>query len=301
MPAEAVGVDVGGTKTLAVRIRTDGTIMERIRVPTPRTGSADLLALLTSLIDRLRTPGTLAVGVALPGLVETTTGSLRHAPGFPCDDLPVRALLEEAVGLPVHVDNDARAATWAEHRTGAGQGHRDTLVITAGTGWGCGVVIDGNLLRGSQGFAGEVGHLHVDPGGPTCYCGRQGCAEVSASGSAISHHARAAGYPDGEAVTRAARSGDPGALAVLNTVGTALGHGTAALVDLLDPAIVIVGGGGADAGDLLLAPARTAMHTALTASRRRPGIPPVVAAALGTDAGATGIALLSLDQAAAHG
>ncbi|AIR96071.1 ROK family protein [Streptomyces glaucescens] len=299
MAEEAVGIDVGGTKTLAVRMRPDGTITQRVRVPTPRTGPAVLLTLLTRLTDSLRTPDTRAVGVALPGLVETTTGVLRHAPGFPCDDLPVRTLLEEAAGVPVHVDNDARAAAWAEYRTGAGRGHRDILVITAGTGWGCGAVLDGQLLKGSQGFAGEVGHLHVDTEGPTCYCGRQGCAEVSASGSAISHHGKAAGYPDGEAVTRAARDGDTRALAVLHTVGTALGHGAAALVDLLDPAVVIVGGGGADADDLLLAPARTAMHTALTASRRRPGIPPLVTATLGNDAGATGIALLALDRAAA--
>ncbi|MEU6889271.1 ROK family protein [Streptomyces viridosporus] len=301
MSEEAIGVDVGGTKTLAVRIRPDGTITARVRVHTPRTGPADLLTLLTSLADRLRTPGTRAIGVALPGLVETTTGTLRHAPGFPCDDLPVRGMLEEAVGLSAHVDNDARAATWAEYRTGAGRGHDDILMITAGTGWGCGVVTDGRLLRGSQGFAGEVGHLHVDAYGPTCYCGRQGCAEVSASGSAISHHGRAAGYPDGESVTRAASAGDTTALTVLHTVGTALGHGAAALVDLLDPAIVIVGGGAADADDMLLVPARTAMHGALTASRRRPAIPPVVTATLGNDAGATGVALLAFDQAVADG
>ncbi|MGW8994121.1 ROK family protein [Streptomyces zhihengii] len=298
MPEEALGIDVGGTKTLAVRIRPDGSIVQRVRVPTPRTGPVELLTLLTGLADRLRTPRTRAVGVALPGLVETATGALRHAPGLSCDDLPVRTLMEEATGLPAHVDNDARAATWAEYRTGAGRGHRDILVITAGTGWGCGAVINERLLTGSQGYAGEVGHLHVDTEGPTCYCGQHGCAEVSASGSAISHRGKTAGYPDGQAVTRAARHGDTRALAVLHTVGTALGHGAAALVDLLDPAIVIVGGGGADAHDLLLAPARTAMHTALTASRRRPGIPPMVTAALGNNAGATGIALLALDQTA---
>lgn len=193
MPEEAVGLDVGGTKTLAVRIWPDGTITQRIRLPTPRTGPTDLLTLLTSLTDRLRTPRTQAVGVALPGLVETATGALRHAPGFPCDDLPVRTLLEEATGLPAHVDNDARAATWAEYRIGAGRGHHDVLMITAGTGWGCGAVIDGHLLRGSQGFASEVGHLHVHTEGPTCYSGRQGCAEVSAS--AITHHGKTTGYP----------------------------------------------------------------------------------------------------------
>ncbi|MFE9139406.1 ROK family protein [Streptomyces sp. NPDC007355] len=299
MSEEAIGIDVGGTKTLAVRIRPDGAIMARVRVPTPRTGPSDLLTLLTKLADRLRTPGTRAIGVALPGLVDNTTGTLRHAPGFPCDDLPVRKMLEKAVGLSAHVDNDARAATWAEYRTGAGRGHDDILMITAGTGWGCGVVTEGRLLRGSQGFAGEVGHLYVDADGPTCYCGRQGCAEVSASGSAISHHGRAAGYPDGETVTRAARDGDISALTILHTVGTALGHGAAALVDLLDPAIVIVGGGAAGADDMLLAPARSAMRDALTASRRRPAIPPVVTAALGNDAGATGIALLARDQAVA--
>ncbi|MFI5617769.1 ROK family protein [Streptomyces sp. NPDC051567] len=295
MVEEAIGIDVGGTKTLALRVRPDGTVTARVREPTPRTGSRALLLLLAGLADRLRTPVTSAVGVALPGLVETTTGVLRHAPGFRCDDLAVGGLMEEATGLPVRTDNDARAAAWAEYRVGAGRGHDDVVVITAGTGWGCGVVIGGRLLRGTHGFACEVGHLFVDPQGPACYCGRHGCAEVSASGGAISHHGRAAGFADGESVTRAAHDGDREALRILRTVGTALGRGAATLVDLLDPAVVIVGGGAAEAGDLLLAPARTAMREALTASRRRPHIPPVVTAALGNDAGATGIALLALD------
>ncbi|MGP3638061.1 ROK family protein [Streptomyces sp. 24-1644] len=148
MVEEAIGIDVGGTKTLAVYIRSDGTVAARLREPTPRTGPRDLLELLTSLTDRLRTPSTSAIGVALPGLVETATGVLRHAPGFPCDDMPVRRLMEEAGGLPVFTDNDARAAAWAEYRIGAAREHDDILVITAGTGWGCGVIAGGRLLRG---------------------------------------------------------------------------------------------------------------------------------------------------------
>lgn len=294
MVEEAIGIDVGGTKTLALRIQPDGNATARACVPTPRTGPRDLLQLLFSLTDRLRTPATSTIGVALPGLVDTTTGALRHAPGFDCDDLTVRSRMEQATQLPVVTDNDARAAAWAEHRVGSGRDYNNLIVITAGTGWGCGVITDGRLLKGSHGFACEVGHLFVDSEGPLCYCGRTGCAEVSASGTAISHHGRAAGFADGETVTRAAREGDPDAQRILHTVGTALGRGAATLADLLDPALVIVGGGAADAGELLLAPARTAMRDNLTASRRRPDIPPMVAAALGNDAGAIGIALQAL-------
>lgn len=294
MQPQAIGIDVGGTKTLAVRIRPDGTVTARLRRPTPRSRPQDLMDLLDTLTRQLRTPDTTALGVALPGLVDAADGTLRHAPGFDCDDLPVRSLLQSTHLLPVYTDNDARAAAWAEHRLGAGRGHGTMVLITAGTGWGCGMVVNGLLLHGSRGFAGEVGHLTLVANGPPCYCGRQGCAEVTASGSAITGQGRASGFRDGEAVTRAADAGDERAVDILRTVGRTLGQGAAVLVGLIDPEIIVVGGGAVDAGELLLTPARASLAESLLAAGPRPDIPPLVRADLGNDAGALGIALLAL-------
>jgi glucokinase len=215
------------------------------------------------------------------------------------------------IGLPTVVENDNNAAAWGEHRFGAGRGRRHLLFVGVGTGIGGGIIIDGALLRGAHGFAAEIGHFVVQPDGERCGCGNRGCWETVASGTAISREAReavtrhahsriaelAGGDPrraTGATVTQAANDGDPAARGILAEVGHRLGEGIGGLVNILDPELVIVGGGAAQAGDLLLEPARMAFRATVEAPDHRPTVP-IVQAELGPDAGVIGAATLALD------
>ncbi|MFE2728237.1 ROK family protein [Kitasatospora sp. NPDC059327] len=310
-PAEAVGVDVGATKIAAVRVAADGAVSARARCATPRRTAAELVAAVAGLVARVRGERVAAVGVGLPGMVDARTGALAFAPGLDFARAPLRELIADAVALPVVTDNDANVAAWAEYRLGAGRGHEHLVLVTLGTGLGCGVVVGGRLLHGARGFAAEASHLTVDPGGPWCECGNRGCWGVAASGAAIARLGRQAatdfpasplgrligeGRTDaGTAVTEAARDGDGRALEILDRIGTLTGAGLAALANLFDPAVVIVGGGPVAAGDLLLAPARTEFARRLYAPGDRPPLP-VLAAGFADLAGAIGAALLALDR-----
>jgi len=309
---EAVGVDVGGTKINALRVAGDGQIRARAEAPTPADDQEATLAAMIELARALRTEGVVAVGVGAAGMVEVPSGVLRFAPNLAWRELPIAGRMREALGLPCQVDNDATVAAYGEYRFGAGRGYRHLLLVTVGTGIGGGVVADGRLFRGAHGFAAEIGHIIVEPGGPTCGCGNRGCWEQVAAGRAIDRLGRraarteegatlrelAGGDPeavDGRMVTEAAMGGDPAAGGILAEVGRRLGQGIAGLVNVLDPEAVIVGGGAAVAGDLLLEPARAAYVDAVQGPEHRPPVP-IVPAALGNDAGAVGAATLALEE-----
>ncbi|TQF01753.1 ROK family protein [Kitasatospora acidiphila] len=334
--AEAVGLDVGASKIAAVRLTADGTVSARARQSTPRHTAAELVAAIGELMAEVGGDRVTAVGVGLPGMVDAATGALAFAPGLHFARAPLRAMIADAVGLPVVADNDANAAAWAEYRLGAGRGHEHQVLVTLGTGLGCGVVVAGRLLRGAHGFAAEASHLTVDPLGPLCECGKRGCWGVSASGAAIARLGRQAAaarpasllahllgegargggargaeegsgdagegargggegsWDAGEAVTEAARGGDAEALDILERVGTLTGTGLAALANVFDPAVLIVGGGPVAAGDLLLAPARASFARQLYSPGDRPAVP-VLPAHFGADAGAIGAALLAIE------
>ncbi|MGI8661620.1 MAG: ROK family protein [Acidimicrobiales bacterium] len=302
-----VGIDVGGTKILAIALDEHGApVGEPVRVATPRGGDAllDAIAAVVTTFD-----GVAAVGVGIPGLVDRS-GTVRVGPNLPgVAELPVARLLQSRLDVPVVVDNDATCATWAESRVGAATGATEMLLVTLGTGIGGGIIAGGVLQRGANGFAGEPGHMVVDPKGPRCPCGSKGCWERYASGSGLGRLAReaaeagradrvvelAGGDPDdvrGEHVTRAAAEGDEGALAVMDELGWWAALGIANLVALLDPQVVVVGGGLVAAGELLLAPIRDAFPGIVFAADHRPPVG-IVAAALGEQAGAVGAALLA--------
>jgi glucokinase len=226
--------------------------------------------------------------VGLPGLVDRD-GVLRFAPNLPgVVDVPMRARLEHELGVRVVLENDATAACWAERQVGAAGGVDDVVVVTLGTGIGGGIVSGGQLQRGANGFAGEVGHMVVDPDGPPCPCGKRGCWERFASGSGL---ARLAGRP-GETVTAAAKAGDTEALRVMEEFAGWVALGLVNLAYLLDPQLFVIGGGLVDAGDVLLEPTRQAFNTLLAGAVHRPPIG-VVAAQLGEHAGGIGAALLA--------
>lgn len=312
------GIDLGGTKILGVAVDpADPTeVLGEARVLTPR-GEEPVVEAMAAVAERLRDEvGPLdAVGVGAAGLVDRS-GVLRYGPNLPgVSDLDVASRLGARLGLPVAVDNDATCATWAEARIGAAAGARHAVLVTLGTGIGGGLVADGRRLRGAYGFAGEPGHMCVDPQGPRCPCGRRGCWERFASGSGLARLARdaafagripgvvslAGGDPEdvrGEHVTRAAATGDEGARGVMADFGWWVALGVAALVNVLDPEVVVVGGGLVAAGDLLLDPVRAAYADLVLAPSRRPPVE-IRAAALGERAGAVGAALLTADEGGA--
>ncbi len=310
----AVGIDVGGTKVSALRVRADGEVLARALGPTP---ADDVEATIEALLDAAQavmSEDVVSIGLGAAGLVHWPDGTLLFAPNLAWRDAPLAARLGRAFGLPVVVDNDCTAAAYGEWHLGAGSGVSDLLYVGVGTGIGGGIVAGGAIQRGANGFGGEIGHIVVEPGGPECGCGNRGCWETVASGRAILRDGRdavsrhghsllvelASGDPGsvtGRMVTEAAEKGDPTAAGILAEVGHRLGEGIAGLVNVLDPSVVVVGGGAADAGDLLLEPARAAYRSAVEGRDRRPDVP-IVAAALGVDGAAIGAALLAIGAAA---
>jgi len=290
-----IGVDIGGTKLAAGVVDADGRVIERSELPTPTTDSAELLGAVTDIARGfLSSHDARAVGVGVAGLVDRDGEVVRSASHLSLRDYPLRAAVAAAVGVPVVIDNDANAAGWAESRFGAASGCSEALFVGVGTGVGGALVIGGQLRRGAYGTGGEIGHLIVERNGRPCPCGSRGCWEQYASGRAFLRTAREAGFEveHGSAVTTAARAGDSTAMQVFDEIGTWLGLGIAGLVAVLDPEVVVIGGGLSAAGDLLLAPTRRAFEDYLTARGHHPE-PRLVVAALGPDAGLIGAADLA--------
>ena len=310
-----IGIDLGGTKCLGLAVDADGRVAGEHRLPTPNAEPTVLLDTVVATVEALRAHGEAGrVGVGAPGLVDRA-GVVRFAPNLPgIRDWPLGPSLEQRLGLPVVLDNDATCAAWGECRAGAAVGKRDVVVVTLGTGIGGGIVSEGRLLRGAHGFAGEIGHTVVDPHGPPCPCGKRGCWERFASGSGLGRLGReaalagrgarmvelAGGEPEhvrGEEVTAAAAEGDPEATAVMAQFAWWLALGLANLANTFDPEMLVLGGGLATAGELLLEPARAAFVDLVEAVEHRPPID-IVTAQLGEQAGAIGAALIARDGAA---
>jgi glucokinase len=308
-----IGVDVGGTKTAAIRLSGDGRILDRSTLPTGAEDPDASLAAVGDAIANVMQDGVAAIGVGAAGLIDVTSGTILFSPNFTWRSVPIAARLAERFGLPVVADNDATAAAWAEATLGASSGFDESLFVGVGTGIGGGIVSRGRLIRGAHGFAGEIGHVIVEPGGPPCGCGNRGCWEQVASGQALEREGAAAIAADpgsafairaggrassvtGEFVAAAARDGDPVAAGIVREVGRRLGEGIAGLVNILDPAVVVVGGGVAKIGDLVFEPLREAYVAAVEGRRDRPEIP-IVPAALGNDAGAIGAAMIAREAA----
>jgi len=302
-----VGVDLGGTKCLAVALE-DGKVVEERRVATPVGAAALLDAIALVAADMEDGGAVVGVGVGAPGLVDRA-GVLRFAPNLPgVTDLAIGAELSARLGVAVRVENDATCAAWGERQAGAAEGYDDVILATLGTGIGGGIVAGGRLLRGANGFAGEIGHMVVDPDGPPCPCGQRGCWERFASGGGLGRVGQAAaaagrasrvlelagGVPTmvrGEHVTRAAAEGDVESHAILADFGWWVALGLANLASAFDPQAFVLGGGLIAAGELLLSPVRTAFADLLPGGRHRPEVV-IIAASLGEQAGAIGAARL---------
>lgn len=321
-PAEAVtlGIDVGGTKILGLALDGEGKVLVEARRASPHPGAAAsghpvashaLLATLGDLAQEMAIgwTGVTTLGVGLPGLVDDS-GRLRFAPNLPAgDDLDIGPRLAARLGLRVVAENDGTCAAVAEWTLGAAAGAGDALVVTLGTGIGGGLVAGGRVLLGAQGFAAEIGHMVVDPSGPRCTCGKRGCWERFASGSGLARLAREAAHagrlgsvvhlagddPDavrGEHVTEAAAAGDAEAQSVLDELGWWIALGLCNLALVLDPEIIVVGGGLSRALQLVLPGVQGHFDGMLEGADRRPQIA-IVPASLGERAGAIGAALVA--------
>ena len=310
------GIDIGGTKVLGVAMSRAGVVVAEAREATPKgtrniVGShvAAAVARVIAELDRmLAAPTLVPVGVGAPGMVDRQ-GRLCFAPNLPqAQGVDWNELIgDQLPGRTVLIENDANFAVLAEHRIGAARGYDHVVMVTLGTGIGGGLVLDGRVQVGSAGFAGEIGHMVVDPAGPPCPCGRRGCWERFASGAGLGVRAREAALAGrlgevvrlaggdaesvrGEDVSAAAAAGDPAAQQVIRQVGGWIGFGLANLAAVLDPQCFVLGGGVVQAGDLLLESARLAYAGLVEGGERRPPTV-IVPAAFGERAGAVGGAL----------
>ena len=307
----ALGVDIGGTKVAGGVVGPDGAVSDTARRATPGASVDATEDAIADVVQELaaRHGGPLVgVGVGAAGWFDRTGDTVLFSPHLAWRNSTLRRNLQVRLQLPLWVGNDADAAAWAEYRYGAARGAELALMITLGTGIGGGIVMNGRLYRGSHGVAGEWGHMRVVPDGRLCACGNRGCWEQYASGRALGQTARevARNSPaaaasllervngeadrlNGEDVARAAADGDPLALELLTDVGHWLGQGIADLAAVLDPEVVVIGGGLSVLGEMVLAPARDRLERALPGRGFRPG-PRVVAAQLGAQAGLVGAA-----------
>ena len=324
----SVGIDIGGTKVAGGVVDTDGVVVARARRDTPHRSTSPavvedtIVDVVAELIDGAG-DDVVAVGIGAAGFVAADRATVVFAPHLSWRDEPLEANLQRRVPVPISVDNDANAAAWAEWRFGAAQGDSHVVMVNLGTGIGGAMILDGQIMRGRFGIAGEFGHMQVVPGGQRCECGNKGCWEQYASGNALVREARSmmtAGSPmatdllnlvggdpsslTGPMITEAARDGDATATELLGEIGQWLGIGIANLAAAFDPGVFVIGGGVSAAGDLLLEPARTTFRRHLTGRGYRPEAR-IVAAALGNEAGLIGAADLArrdaLERAAAEG
>jgi len=306
-PARVAGIDLGGTSAKIGIVDRKGAVVARTRVAIDARASFERIVEpiaegLAGLIAEAGGEGPAGIGYCCPGFVDPASGSVvggsENIPGMA--GRSAAAYLAERIGAPAWADNDATCAAAAELAYGAGRPFGSFLLVTVGTGIGGGLVLGGRVWRGARGFAGEIGHVSLDPGGPACPCGSRGCLEQYASGPAIvrawkelaGSRARTAASPLD--VARLAADGEPEALAAFAAAGRALAQAVGGVINLLDIQACIVGGGVADAGDVLLEPLRRELRTfayPLLAEGFR-----VAAAELGNDAGLLGAAALAWER-----
>jgi glucokinase len=310
--SQAIGVDLGGTKMLVGVVGEGAGVLRTSQAPSVGLSEGELLAgLEAQLRDALDAyPDARSIGLGIPCTIDRERGLAISAVNLPIVDVPIRDLMSERLGLPVQIDNDGNCAALAEHRWGAARGARNVVLLTIGTGIGGGLIIDGEVYRGSTGAGAELGHIVIDADGPRCQgnCPNHGCVEAVASGTALGREARAAaeqnpdsilgrrlaaGEPvDGRVATQVAIEGDEMAREVVALIGRRIGVALSGLANVFEPDVILLGGGAMAAGELLMGPAREEL--------RSRALPPmnqtkVTAAELGPEAGMIGAATMALE------
>ena len=307
----AIGIDIGGTKIAGALVDEKGAIVREARVATPVKDPAALVDAVVGLVQDLSADqDVLGVGVAMAGFIDHQQANVIYGTNFGWKNYPLKSEIEAKLEIPVIIENDANAAGWAEYRFGAGQGYQHMVMLTLGTGVGGAIITDGKMLRGGFGVAGELGHMRIVPDGLPCGCGQRGCIESYASGTALLRTAKElvdsgdpmgarlaelkqeAGQLTGAEVYQALLERDPGAVGLLNDLASWLGQAIASLSAILDPEIVVIGGGLSQAGELLLEPIRSSFRKYSPAGGFRPELA-VVTAQFVNDAGVVGAADLA--------
>jgi glucokinase len=312
-PRRVIGIDAGGTKLLGGVVDEQMVVHHRVHRTWRGAGRQETLDIFTDAVEEVRAaaPEVNAIGFGIPALVDWDAGVSRWSNHLPLDGVPFRDLMSERLGLPIVVDNDGNASVLAEARHGAAAGARHAVMVSLGTGIGGGLWLNGEVYRGASGVGAELGHVVLQLHGPECpgECPGIGCFDALVSGNAIGREGArvaelepdsalgrrlAAEQPiDGGIVTEMAHDGDPHACDVLTTIGERLGFGLVGLVNTFNPEVIVIGGGAARGGELLLEPAR-----AVIAAR---ALPParesvrVVPAHYGDEAGMMGAALMALE------
>lgn len=314
--AKRIGIDVGGTNVKIALVDDNGKIIYSNRVPTyAKMGYEYTVNNIKQAIKDLMketntTPSDIeGIGFDFPGQVDCKTGVVKLAPNIPgWVNVPIAQMIEDEFHIPTRIDNDVRCAALGELKFGAGRGCENFICITVGTGIGSGIVINGKVVRGATNAAGELGHIKLQMnGGPICGCGDTGCLEAFASGPAIVAMAQEyikggkstkfremAAVEGGEItpymVAKAAEEGDPVAKRIFEIIGEYIGIGLTSVINLLNPERVIIGGGVAESGELLLGPIRkTIKERAMVVAGNAVEIVP---AQLGNSAGVIGASML---------
>ena len=297
-----IALDVGGTGMKAALLEADGELLHRARRATGRERGPDaVVEHILGFAAELRAYGeehygepASAAGVAVPGIVDAERGIAAYSANLGWRDVPLRDLLAGELGVPVALGHDVRTGGLAEGRIGAGKGADRFLFVPLGTGIAGAIGIDGRVEAGAHGFAGEIGHIVVRPGGTPCPCGQTGCLERYASAAAVTEAwATVSGDPGADAAdcAKAVASGDLRAEKVWQEAIDALADGLVTALTLLDPRTIIIGGGLAEAGETLFTPLREAVRARITFQK----LPSIVPAALGDTAGCLGAGLLAWD------
>jgi len=313
-PRRVIGIDVGGTKLLGGVVDEQMVVHHRVHRTWRGAKRQETLDIITDAVEEVRSasPDVQALGFGIPALVEWEAGISRFSNHLPLDGVPFRDLMSERLGLPVLVDNDGNCSMLAEARSGAAAGAAHAVMISLGTGIGGGLWLNGAVYRGSKGLGAEMGHAVLELHGPDCPgdCPGLGCFEALVSGNAIGREGvRVAGIQpdsplgqrlaagqeiDGGIVTEMAHGGDELACEVLAVIGERLGFGLVGLVNTFNPEVIVIGGGAARGGELLLEPARRVIgERALPPARE--GLR-VVPAHYGDEAGMMGAALMALES-----
>jgi glucokinase len=312
--AETIGVDLGGTK-IQVGVMSGVETLWESRETSRGQDQAELVELLVREVNAAREarPDAVAVGLGIPATIDQARGEAISTVNLPFADQPIRDLVSERTGLPCFLDNDGNVAAYAELLYGAAQGMSTLVLLTIGTGIGGGLIIGGEIFRGSTGAGAELGHVVIQADGPPCQgnCPNHGCVESLASGTALGREGRSAAESapgsvlhdllgegkevDGLAVTEAALAGDETAVGVFELIGSRLGVACASFANIFQPDAIVVGGGVIKAGDLLLDPARVEVRSR---ALRPMNQTPILEATLGNDAGMIGAAALARNELA---
>lgn len=310
-----LGIDIGGTKNAAALVDDKGNVVKEIREPAGCKDFDSFLAPLDKIANEFiqysaeKRYVISGIGLAIAGLIDFNKQMVLFSPNLPLQEVRIGNILEEIFNIPVFIDNDANCAAWAEKLIGAGRDKDNFLCITIGTGIGGGIIADGKLYRGAIGCAGEIGHMVIDTRGQLCGCGRAGCFEALASAHALVRKAVREAPSNslivqmvngvrseisGEIINEAAHQGDVFAQALFTEIGRIIGGGIASLINILNPEVVVIGGGLTGASEFFLPAVREEIKSQITVAGLHDT--EVVLAQLGQRAGLIGAALLARDE-----